>query len=206
MNTHGPIYVITDTASNWSIRDQVNFAAEGGAHLIQYRDKQISDAGYFSTAVQLIKDLKGYGCELILNDRVSIAKELPQCGLHVGQSDGELAAIKASLASTQLLGLSIEHSSQITEANQQLVDYFGIGPIRATQTKSDHAPPIGFEGLREAVSRSSIPTYAIGGMSASDIPTLINIGVTGIAVVSAVTRSDNPKQSVEQLRQEWSKS
>ena len=205
MNGPGPIYVITDTASNWSIRDQVNFAAEGGAHFIQYRDKQISDAGYFSTAVQLVKDLKGYECELILNDRVSIAKELPQCGLHVGQGDGELAAIRASLVSTQLLGLSIEHSSQITEANQQLVDYFGIGPIRATQTKSDHAPPIGFDGLKDAVERSSIPTYAIGGMSSSDIPILKAIGVLGIAVVSTVTRSDDPKQSVENLRKEWNK-
>jgi thiamine-phosphate pyrophosphorylase len=206
VNLLGPIYVITDTESPWSIRDQVNFAAEGGAHLIQYRDKHISDAGYFSKAVLLMKDLKGYDCELILNDRVNVAKELPQCGLHVGQSDGELAAIKASLAPTQILGLSIEHSSQINEANQQIADYFGSGPVRATQTKSDHAPPIGFDGLREAVNLSSIPTYAIGGMSAADIPTLKSIGVEGIAVVSAFTRSDNPKQSVEHLRQAWIKS
>ncbi|NRP37934.1 Thiamine-phosphate synthase [Marinobacterium sp. xm-a-121] len=205
MNRLGPIYVITDTESPWSIRDQVNFAAEGGAHLIQYRDKHISDAGYFSKAVLLMKDLKGYDCELILNDRVNVAKELPQCGLHVGQSDGELAAIKASLAPTQILGLSIEHSSQINEANQQIADYFGIGPIRATQTKSDHAPPIGFDGLKDAVKQSSIPTYAIGGMSSSDIPILKSIGVSGIAVVSTVTRSDDPKQPVENLRKEWSK-
>lgn len=206
MNRLGPIYVITDTESPWTIRDQVNFAAEGGAHLIQYRDKQISNEGYFRIALQLLKDLKGYECELILNDRIGVARELQQCGLHVGQSDGELASIKAQLSPNQLLGLSIEHYSQINEADQQLVDYFGIGPVRATQTKSDHAPPIGFDGLREAVNLSSIPTYAIGGISAADIPTLKSIGVEGMAVVSAVTRSDNPKQSVEHLRQAWIKS
>lgn len=206
MNRLGPIYVITDAESPWSLRDQVNFAAEGGAHLIQYRDKQISDEGYFRIALQLLKDLKGYECELILNDRIGVARELQQCGLHVGQGDGKLASIKAQLSPNQLLGLSIEHYSQINEADQQLVDYFGSGPVRATQTKSDHAPPIGFDGLREAVNLSSIPTYAIGGMSAADIPTLKSIGVEGIAVVSAFTRSDNPKQSVEHLRQAWIKS
>jgi thiamine-phosphate pyrophosphorylase len=206
VNRLGPIYVITDAESPWSLRDQVNFAAEGGAHLIQYRDKQISDEGYFRIALQLLKDLKGYECELILNDRIGVARELQQCGLHVGQGDGKLASIKAQLSPNQLLGLSIEHYSQINEADQQLVDYFGSGPVRATQTKSDHAPPIGFDGLREAVNLSSIPTYAIGGMSAADIPTLKSIGVEGIAVVSAFTRSDNPKQSVEHLRQAWIKS
>ena len=205
MNRLGPIYVITDAESPWSIRDQVNFAAEGGAHLIQYRDKQISDVGYFSQAKLLIEDLKGYECELILNDRVNVAKALPQSGLHVGQSDGDLTAIKASLAPTQILGLSIEHSSQINASNQQLADYFGIGPIRATQTKPDHAPPIGFEGLKDAAKLSSITTYAIGGVTSSDIPTLKSFGVSGVAVVSAVTRSENPKQAVENLRLEWSK-
>jgi len=200
----GPVYLVTDTQAPISIRDQVNQAAAGGAGLIQYRDKHCTDLEFFEVAQQLVRDLRGYSATLILNDRIKVAREIESVGVHVGQSDGALDWVRHQIGSDRLLGISIESPAQMALLPENQVDYIGAGPVKLTLTKPDHAPPIGLEGLQEIVKRASVPVYAIGGLTLEDVVQVRESGAAGLAVVSAITRSNNPRQATQALIQEWS--
>ena len=201
--TLGPVYLITDSQSHWSIEHQVVAGAKGGAQFIQLRDKQLSDAAFERLALSIQKRLKPFNCKLIINDRVDIAIKLAVDGLHVGQGDGDIKEVRARIGQNMLLGQSIETPQQLSKIPPGTLDYIGVGPIRATSTKPNHAPPLGFDGLRAVLELTDLPVYAIGGLNGSDISTLKRMGCSGIAVVSAVTRAENPESEVRSLSSLW---
>jgi len=84
------------------------------------------------------------------------------------------------------------------------VDYIGVGPVRATLVKPDHAAPIGMAGLARIVAAVSVPVYAIGGLGAGDAGAVKATGATGMAVVSAVVRASDPAAVTSALLSEWS--
>ena len=200
-----PIYVVTDSESSWPVRDQVRWAAEAGVGFVQLRDKSLSDREFYSLARQLSADLKGTHTSFIINDRYRIAESIENAGVHVGQGDAPIEVVRNLLGSRRLIGLSIENETQLEALDQSLVQYIGVGPIKVTATKSDHAPPIGFKGLAAIVEKSDIPVFAIGGLGTADIPELSSIGVSGIAVVSAVSRQLAPPVALNELITTWKK-
>jgi thiamine-phosphate pyrophosphorylase len=139
---------------------------------------------------------------LIVNDRVEVALATGAHGLHIGQGDGDAAAIRQRMPPGMILGLSIE-----TVAQARLVppgvDYIGAGPVRATPTKPDHATPIGFDGLAEIIAAAALPAFAIGGLKQSDAKAVRATGAIGMAVVSAVTRAPDPEAATRALLAEW---
>lgn len=201
--TLGPIYLITDSQSHWSIEHQVVAGAKGGAQFIQLRDKQLSDAAFEILALSIQKLLKPYNCKLIINDRVDVAIKLAVDGLHIGQEDGDIKEVRERIGQNMLLGQSIENPLQISKIPPGTLDYIGVGPIRATATKPNHAPALGFDGLRAVLKLTDLPAYAIGGLNGSDISMLKRMGCSGIAVVSAVTRAENPESEVRSLSSLW---
>lgn len=86
------------------------------------------------------------------------------------------------------------------QAVQDGADYLGVGPIVATPTKPDAAPPIGMDGLREICRRVPIPVVAIGGINATNAADAIAAGAHGIAVVSAVVAAEDVAAAAQQLR------
>lgn len=199
----GPIYVITDPDAALPVPDQARAAAQGGAALVQLRDKRASDAEVAALVALLLPQMAALGVKLIVNDRVSVALATGAHGLHIGQGDGDVRAIRHRMPPGMILGLSIE-----TQAQARLippgVDYIGAGPVRATATKPDHAAPIGFDGLARIVAASAVPTYAIGGIKPGDAPAVRASGAIGMAVVSAVTRARDPAAATRALVAEWS--
>lgn len=198
----GPVYVITDPDAPLPVIEQARAAAQGGAALIQIRDKDASDADFAALVKQLLPEIAAYGAQLIVNDRVEVAIATRAHGLHIGQGDGDARAIRQLLPQGMILGLSIE-----TEAQARLIppgiDYIGAGPIRATATKPDHAPPIGFAGLAQITATAKLPTYAIGGIGLGDAAAIKAAGGIGMAVVSAVTRAPDPIAATRALVREW---
>jgi thiamine-phosphate pyrophosphorylase len=102
-----------------------------------------------------------------------------------------------------MLGLSIEALSQCGAIPRTGVDYIGAGPIRATSTKPDHAPPIAISGLRAIADAAPCRVIAIGGIGRGDASALRAAGADGMAVVSAVTRAPDPAAATRALVQEW---
>ncbi|MBN2631541.1 MAG: thiamine phosphate synthase [Rhodobacteraceae bacterium] len=198
----GPIYVITDPEATLPVVDQARAAARGGAALIQLRDKQASDTALAALVRQLLPEMAALGVRLIVNDRVEVALATQAHGLHIGQGDGDAAAIRRRMPPGMILGLSIETEDQARRIPPG-VDYIGAGPVRATATKPDHAAPVGFAGLARIVAATQLPVYAIGGLKPGDAAAVKATGAIGMAMVSAVTRAADPAAVTRALLAEW---
>jgi thiamine-phosphate pyrophosphorylase len=201
----GPVYVVTDPAAPLPVIEQARAAARGGAWAVQLRDKTASDAELNALAVQLMGELGPLGVKLIINDRLEVAISAAAHGLHIGQSDGDPALARKRLGQGRILGLSV---TSLVEARAvpPVVDYVGVGPVRSTLTKPDHAEPIGFAGLAAIVAALPVPAIAIGGIGREDVPALKAAGVAGMAVVSAVVGAPDPEVATRELLHRWSQS
>jgi thiamine-phosphate pyrophosphorylase len=198
----GPLCVVTDPEAALPVPDQVRAAAKGGARIIQIRDKTAPDARIAALVHALLPEMAALGVCLIVNDRVEVALAVGAHGLHIGQGDGDPVAIRRRLPPGMILGLSIETEAQARHV-PPCVDYAGVGPVRATPTKPDHAAPIGFAGLARITALLPMPSYAIGGISPGDAAALRGAGAVGMAVVSAVTRAADPVAAARALIEEW---
>ncbi|AWB50907.1 thiamine phosphate synthase (plasmid) [Gemmobacter aquarius] len=199
----GPIYVITDPGAALAVAEQARAAARGGAAWVQLRDKTALDDDLAALVRLLMPELTALGARLIVNDRVEVALATGAHGLHIGQGDGDVALIRQRMPAGMMLGLSIETVAQ-ARVIPPGVDYIGAGPVRATQTKHDHATPIGFDGLAQIVAEAGLPTYAIGGLKPGDAAAVRAAGACGMAVVTAVTRAPDAQATTRALLSEWS--
>ena len=184
---------ITDAGAPLSILDQAEAAARGGAGWVQLRDKTMADADFVTLARTLMHRLEPLGVPLIINDRVNVAREVQAFGLHIGQSDGDPRDIREKIGPDIILGLSIEEEHQVSAIPKHCVTYLGVGPVRATDSKPDHAPPMGFDGLKRTAAATDLPCMAIGGLTAQDMPAVTAAGCEGIAIVSAISRAKDPE-------------
>ncbi|WP_294619297.1 thiamine phosphate synthase [uncultured Roseovarius sp.] len=198
----GPVYFITDPGAPLSVEEQAMAAARGGAAVVQLRDKHASDDEMLELARRLRGALPG-DVKLVINDRVDVAVWSGCDGLHIGQGDGDVVAIRKRLGPDRILGLSIETESQVASIPTGYVDYIGVGPVRATATKPDHAAPIGFDGLARIIGAAGLPAVAIGGIGPGDAGQVKLAGAEGVAVVSAISRAEDPEAAAHGLLEEW---
>lgn len=178
-------------------------AVRGGATAVQLRDKKIADADFIILAKQLKEALDPFGVPLILNDRIDLVAGVGAAGGHIGQGDIPLAVARDLLGDNAILGLSIENEKQCMGVDWALVDYIGAGPVRATDSKSDHAPPTGMHGLARICARCPCPVIAIGGIGAADAADLRAAGARGMAVISAIAEAPDPEAAARTLSIAW---
>lgn len=198
----GPVYVITDPDSDLPVAEQALAAVRGGASLVQIRDKYASDADLAALVAMLLPQVSALGGRLIVNDRIEVALRTGAHGVHIGQGDGDPAALRQRMPPGMILGLSVETVAQARRV-PECVDYIGAGPVRATATKPDHAAPIGMEGLAAILAAAGRPGYAIGGIGPGDAAAVRRAGAIGLAVVTAVTRARDPQAATAALVAEW---
>ncbi|MEQ5870746.1 thiamine phosphate synthase [Sagittula sp. NFXS13] len=194
---------VTDAEAPWTLLEQAEQAARGGALWVQLRHKTLADAAFADLACQMMDRLSPLGAKLIVNDRTEIARAIGAAGLHIGQSDGDPRAARARIGPEAILGLSIESAEQAAAVPPGCVDYLGVGPVRATASKPDHAPPLGWTGLADIVSRTALPCMAIGGLGPDDATQVRRAGCAGMAVVSAISRATNPEAAAQTFVQNW---
>ncbi|QIE46097.1 thiamine phosphate synthase [Pseudohalocynthiibacter aestuariivivens] len=197
------IYFVTDADATEPVHAQALAAARAGVRWIQLRDKTADNAAMIALARDLRRVLRPLGTRLIINDRIEVALAARADGLHIGQSDGDPQAARARIGPDMILGLSVEDASQLDSIPAGCVDYLGVGPIRATASKADHAAPIGFEGLRAAVAQTDLPVVAIGGLVADDAAAIRSAGACGMAVVSAISRAPSMADAAGTLVAAW---
>ena len=195
------LYLVTDRALSLGrpIEEVVREAVEGGATMVQLREKSISTREFVELALRLKPVCRAAGVPLIINDRIDVALAVDADGVHIGQSDMPYEVARRLLGSDKIIGLSVENFGDLEVASGLDVDYVGISPVYGTPTKTDTAAPFGLEGLRKAVQMSAHPTVAIGGMNASTVGEVIGAGADGVAVVSAICSAPSPRKAAEQL-------
>ena len=178
-------------------------AVRGGATLVQLRDKTSHDAAMAEVARRLKALLVPHGVPLIVNDRVEVMLASGADGVHVGQSDAAPEAVRRRIGAGRILGLSIETEAQLAAMPEGVVDYVGVGPLRATVSKGDAAAPLGIERLAGIVRAAPVPAVAIGGVGLGDIAALKSCGAAGIAVISAIAGAEDPEAAARALAEGW---
>lgn len=137
----------------------------------------------------------------IVNDHVELALEVDADGLHIGRGDIDPERARARIGEHRLLGYSVRNMGELAGGDPE-VDYLGVGPIYPTRSKPDAAPPIGTQALRSIVRAAPrrMPIVAIGGIRHDNAEEVFRCGVDGVAVISAVLRSADPRGAATQLR------
>lgn len=188
------IYPITDTSiSGLSHRDQVKQLIEGGATLIQLREKRASPREFLQDAREALRIAHSAGVKIIINDRVDVALAIGADGVHLGQTDMPVEAARRLLGEDAIVGFSTHNVNQVEEAVRRSVDYLAFGPIFPTATKENPDPIVGLNELARIKNLvGSLPLVAIGGITADMTREVLMSGADSVAVISAVLNSANP--------------
>ena len=179
------IYPITDTRlSGLSHLAQVEKLIDGGAALIQLRDKFASPQVFFEDAKKAIAAAHNRNCKIIINDRADIALTLNADGVHLGQDDLPPAAARKILGAKAIIGFSTHNLAQIAAAKNMPLDYIAVGPIFPTITKENADEIVGLENLQKwRRTISAIPLVAIGGINRQNFRAVLQAGADSIAVI-----------------------
>ncbi len=193
------LYVILDPAMHaaGSLVDLLKEAADHGARLFQYRDKTATMKDAYRLGLALKQASADARALLIVNDRCDLALAIDADGAHVGQTDLPLQHARQLLGDRKILGISTHTPEQLTAAAAGRPDYIAYGPIFSTPTKSDHAAVVGVEGLRAVRPLSSLPLFAIGGISVESVGAIKEAGADGVAVISAISYAPDIGRAVE---------
>ncbi len=195
------LYFITDSTS-YSEEEflyRVEQALQGGATLLQLREKDKSTREYMSLAEKVHNISKRYNVPLIIDDRVDVALAIDAEGVHVGQSDMPVSLARKLMGSDKIVGATTKTVPQALEAYEQGADYLGVGAIYPTTTKVKTVLT-STSTLRDICSAVPIPVGAIGGLNKGNIDILAGIPIAGICVVSAIMKADDPKQAAIELK------
>ncbi len=197
------LYLVTDRglARGRETLEIVTAAVQGGATVIQLREKDCATRDFIAQAFSIREFLKTRGIPLIINDRVDVAQAVKADGVHLGQTDMPLEMAKGILGDTMIIGISAESLEDAIAAEKCGADYLGVSPIYATPTKTDTAPALGLEGLREIRKAVRLPLVGIGGLHCANASDVIRNGADGVAVVSAIVAADDPETAARELKQ-----
>lgn len=180
------VYPITDTQlSGLSHAEQVARLIEGGASLIQLRDKHSTPREFYREAAAALKVARAHQVALIINDRVDIALALKADGVHLGQTDMPAAAARRLLGQEAIIGFSTHNLAQAKLATSLPIDYLAFGPIFPTSSKENPDPIAGLEAVREVSAiKGSLPLIAIGGISLENAFGVFEAGADSVALIS----------------------
>ena len=179
--------------------DFLKAVIDGGAHIIQLRDKEADKASYREKALLFRKLTRANNVLLILNDHVDIAVEVGADGIHLGQDDMPLKEARALLPD-KIIGISTHNLDEALDAQTGGADYVNIGPIYPTQTKDGINYFLGPDKITEIGAKLSIPFTVMGGIKEHHLPELVRAGAQKIALVTAVSQADDMAEAVKRLR------
>lgn len=192
------LYLVCDGAPGGrALATVLRAAAAGGVDVVQLRDKALDDDALLAltrTARRLCDEL---GLLLIVNDRPRVARLGEADGVHVGQDDEAVAAVREQVGPEMLIGLSTHTPAQVDAAVG--VDYIGVGPVHTTPTKPGR-PAVGTPLVRYAAAHATVPFFAIGGLDETNVGAVVEAGARRIAVVRAIAEAADPRAAARRLR------
>jgi thiamine-phosphate pyrophosphorylase len=188
------------------LADLARLCAEGGATLVQLRDKLSETRAMVATARAIKQALAPFKVPLVINDRVDIALAAGADGVHVGQDDMAVEDARRLLGRDTIIGLSIKTVAEADAAPVELIDYVGSGGVYVTLSKEQKNAPIGPEGLARVIGAlhrraPKLPVCGIAGIDAGNAGAVIAAGADGVAVISALSLAPDPAAAARTLRE-----
>jgi thiamine-phosphate pyrophosphorylase len=190
------LVAITDDSedSRATLVDRAAAAVRGGATSVQVRLKGATPREVVDVARRIVAAVP---VPVIVNDRADIALAAGAAGVHVGEADLPVAAVRRFAPAGFIVGASLGGDAELP--NAKLADYVGIGPVFGTDSKGDAGSAIGVDGFKRFAALCDLPAVAIGGISAATARQLIDAGAAGIAVINAIFRGDDPESATRVL-------
>ena len=193
------LYLCTDLrVPEGDLADFLDAALRGGVDLVQLRDKEAAPAELVAAAEVFRSAANRHGALFILNDDPEATVTVDADGVHVGQEDMDPGPARSILGPERLIGRSTHSVAQIDRALTEDADYFAIGPVHATPTKSGRAPT-GLLPVRHAAVVADRPWFVTGNMAEATIPEARAAGLRGAVVVRALTQSHDPEATARRL-------
>ncbi len=178
---------------------QVEEALDGGATLLQLREKSLGEEEYLRRAIEVKKICDRYNVPLIVDDSLEVALKCDAGGIHVGQDDVDAASARKILGPDKIIGVSAKTVEQARKAEADGADYLGVGAIYSTQTKENPVYTT-IESLKEICSSVSIPVVAIGGIKLHNMDPLKGSGVVGVSIVTGIFAAPDVRKATQELR------
>jgi thiamine-phosphate pyrophosphorylase len=202
MKKIGRFHVLTDTTlqTRFSHKELAELAILGGAETIQFRQKTGETMELIRAADQIRSLCKSAGVTFMVNDRVDVAIASRADGVHLGQSDFPIPLARKLLGKRAIIGGSAGDLEEARKCLREGADYIGFGPVYPTASKEDASPASGLKLLGQAVREIPLPFIAIGGINKENTPFVLETGVYGIAVISAVCCEKDPAEAARSLR------
>jgi thiamine-phosphate pyrophosphorylase len=201
------LYALLDPerAGGATLRGLAQAVADGGATLVQLRDKLGSTQRLVAQARDLKAVLAPRSIPLLVNDRVDVALAAAADGVHLGQDDMQPEDARRLLGPGAILGLSIKTVAQAQAVPVGIVDYVCIGGVFTTTSKHNPEPPVGIDGLTSILTvirgrAPRLPIGAIAGIDATNAAAVMAAGVDGIAVISALSLAADVSGAARTLR------
>ena len=196
------LYLVTDEAAKCrhSLLETVQRAVDGGVTIVQYRSTNPDAGTCYREALPIRDFLASHGVPFIVNNRIDLALALDADGVHIGQRDLPVPAVRAMIGPDRILGLSVSNADQLRAVDAALVDYLGMGPVFPTISKLNAPPVLGVDGFAALASQSPLPVVAIGGLDVERARLGRATGAaSGIAVVSAICGAEDPEAAARAL-------
>jgi thiamine-phosphate pyrophosphorylase len=190
------LYFVTDASRPAAeLEALLDGALDGGADLIQLRDKDAGEVELLEAAAVFRRAADRHGALFLLNDRPDLVSSCRADGVHVGQDDVPVAEARKLAGPDAIVGLSSHRSDQLdaalAAAPESRPDYLSVGPVWETPTKQGR-PAAGLAYVRYAAERASLPWFAIGGIDLANVAEVLSAGAERIVVVRAIRDAADP--------------
>jgi len=182
------LYIVTDEVLSGGLPHAVvaQRAVDGGATVIQLRDKTRSGRELIRTGMEICTITRGAGITFIVNDRLDVALSCGADGVHLGQGDLRCDTARQLAPPGFVIGISAGSVEDAVEAERAGADYVAVSPVFSTRSKGDAGPGHGLALVTKIRAAVGIPVIAIGGIGPANAGRVIDAGADGIAVISAV--------------------
>ncbi len=199
------LYVITDPVlcPENTLVSQITQALQGGAKLIQFRDKTSDFQTRLSLCTQLVRLCEQHHAYFIVNDDIQLAKRSGAHGIHLGKHDQDLLTARQQLGKHAIIGVSCYNDIALALTMQNLgANYVAFGRFFPSKTKPN-APQADINTLIQAKKTLNIPIVAIGGITTHNAPKLIETGVDMLAVIQGVLAQKNIQTAALRIHQQF---
>ncbi len=194
------LYLITDrrvgTRGWW---EGIEAALQGGVRALQLREKDLPTRDFLALARQARAITARFGARLFVNDRVDLALAVEADGVHLPQAGLPAQAVRRIAPEEFLIGVSTHNLAEVREAAEGGADFATFGPVFHTLSKAAYAAPVGVGALREACASADLPLFALGGVTAGRLPTILEAGARGIACIGAILGAPDPGSAAAEM-------
>ncbi len=195
-----PLLVVTDRHATGGrpLVDVVRAALEGGARLVQLREKDLDGGPLLGLAEELVREARRFDARVLVNDRIDVALAAGAAGVVLPADSFPTEAARRLLGPQALLSRSTHSPDEAEHAAREGCDFALFGPVFPTPSKATYGAPQGIERLSEAC-RAPLPVYAVGGVTAANAAAARRAGAAGVALIREVMSANDPRRATAAL-------